>query len=239
MNSAEQAPACDLPHIRFFGMGDDADGLPALAEVGGKAINLCKLTRAKFPVPPGFVVTTAAYAGFVGREPASARGSPSLPRRSRRATRRRSTPVSAQIRALLADSPCHRSLAEEILPAYRRLRDAGGERVAVALLGHRRGPTRGEFRRATRHVPECPRRGSRCSRRCKPAGAASGRPGPLPTAPSKRPPRRAWPWPSSSSKWSWPTPRESCSRPTPSAAPATRSSSTRPGGWARPSWAAR
>jgi len=32
-----------------------------LAEVGGKAANLGELTRAGFPVPPGFCVTTAAY----------------------------------------------------------------------------------------------------------------------------------------------------------------------------------
>ncbi|MGH2479813.1 MAG: PEP/pyruvate-binding domain-containing protein, partial [Ktedonobacteraceae bacterium] len=33
-----------------------------LAEVGGKAANLGEMTRAGFPVPPGFCLTTAAYA---------------------------------------------------------------------------------------------------------------------------------------------------------------------------------
>ena len=33
-----------------------------LALVGGKAANLGELTNAKFPVPPGFCVTTPAYA---------------------------------------------------------------------------------------------------------------------------------------------------------------------------------
>jgi pyruvate,water dikinase len=36
-----------------------------LPEVGGKGANLGELTRAGFPVPPGFCVTTAAYRQFV------------------------------------------------------------------------------------------------------------------------------------------------------------------------------
>jgi pyruvate,water dikinase len=36
-----------------------------LLEVGGKGANLGELTRAGFPVPPGFCVTTAAYRDFV------------------------------------------------------------------------------------------------------------------------------------------------------------------------------
>ena len=36
-----------------------------LPEVGGKGANLGELTRAGFPVPPGFCVTTAAYRDFV------------------------------------------------------------------------------------------------------------------------------------------------------------------------------
>jgi pyruvate,water dikinase len=36
-----------------------------LREVGGKGANLGELTRAGFPVPPGFCVTTAAYREFV------------------------------------------------------------------------------------------------------------------------------------------------------------------------------
>ena len=40
----------------------DATRLP---DVGGKGANLGELTRAGFPVPPGFCVTTAAYRDFV------------------------------------------------------------------------------------------------------------------------------------------------------------------------------
>ncbi len=36
-----------------------------LAVVGGKGANLSHLTRAGFPVPPGFLITTAAYRAFV------------------------------------------------------------------------------------------------------------------------------------------------------------------------------
>ena len=36
-----------------------------LAEVGGKGVNLSRMSRAGFPVPPGFLITTAAYCAFV------------------------------------------------------------------------------------------------------------------------------------------------------------------------------
>lgn len=36
-----------------------------LAIVGGKGANLSRMTRAGFPVPPGFFVTTEAYRAFV------------------------------------------------------------------------------------------------------------------------------------------------------------------------------
>ncbi len=126
----------DSPHIRFFGVvapgapGRDAGGLPALAEVGGKAVNLCKLSRAEFPVPPGFVVTTRAYLGFIGA--GRARRTDRRARRVDRGSRRGDDRghLGTNPRAA-GQPPVHESLAEEILQAYRRLRDAGGERVAV------------------------------------------------------------------------------------------------------------
>src|SRR5690348_12106263 len=42
---------------------DSADA--TLAAVGGKGANLAKLVRAGFPVPGGFLITTAAYRAFV------------------------------------------------------------------------------------------------------------------------------------------------------------------------------
>ncbi|MBI3965607.1 MAG: phosphoenolpyruvate synthase [Chloroflexi bacterium] len=47
----------DLPYVLPFAALDRG----SLAEAGGKAANLGELTRAGFPVPPGFCVTTAAY----------------------------------------------------------------------------------------------------------------------------------------------------------------------------------
>src|SRR5262245_52916100 len=43
---------------------DEVNGT-RLSEVGGKGANLGEVTRAGFPVPPGFCVTTAAYRDFV------------------------------------------------------------------------------------------------------------------------------------------------------------------------------
>ena len=49
------------PYTLSFG---EVDGT-RLPEVGGKGANLGELTRAGFPVPAGFCVTTAAYREFV------------------------------------------------------------------------------------------------------------------------------------------------------------------------------
>ena len=46
-----------MQFIKHFPEIDDAD----LSRVGGKGLNLGKLTRAGFPVPNGFCVTTDAY----------------------------------------------------------------------------------------------------------------------------------------------------------------------------------
>ena len=40
-------------------------GRADIAVAGGKGANLGELTRAGLPVPPGFVLTTAAYRAFV------------------------------------------------------------------------------------------------------------------------------------------------------------------------------
>lgn len=43
----------------------DEIGRGDIAVAGGKGANLGELSRAGFPVPPGFVLTTAAYDAFV------------------------------------------------------------------------------------------------------------------------------------------------------------------------------
>src|SRR5262249_26669582 len=49
------------PYTLSFGAVDGT----RLPEVGGKGANLGELTRAGFPVPPGYCITTAAYRKFV------------------------------------------------------------------------------------------------------------------------------------------------------------------------------
>jgi pyruvate,water dikinase len=44
-------------------------GADSVALVGGKGANLGEMTRAGFPVPPGFCITTAAYREFVAASP--------------------------------------------------------------------------------------------------------------------------------------------------------------------------
>ena len=48
-------------------------GLTDVALVGGKGANLGELTAAGLPVPPGFVVTAAAYVGAISESGARAR----------------------------------------------------------------------------------------------------------------------------------------------------------------------
>src|SRR5262249_45552714 len=97
----------------------DGSGLP---RVGGKAANLGEMIRAGLPVPPGFCVTTRAYAqvaaavsidfdAFASRDPEA------LKRAAGRARE-----------ALLA-APIPAAVAREIAGAYGRL----GERVPVAV----------------------------------------------------------------------------------------------------------
>jgi len=110
--------------IRWFG----EIGLTDVALVGGKGANLGELTTARLPVPPGFVVTAAAYLEAVSKSGA----------RSRLA--RLLSGLNADDQASLADT--HKAargeimatsipaeMADAIANAYRRL----GDDVAVAV----------------------------------------------------------------------------------------------------------
>jgi pyruvate,water dikinase len=130
MNGSRRAPLPDLSCIRFFGLGDSASGLPTLAELGGKGINLCKLTAAQFPVPPGFVITTKAYTRFVEENRLGGRID-RLAADMNTGNVAANEAISKQIRALFVENPPPQSLKEEILTAYRFLRDTGEQRVAV------------------------------------------------------------------------------------------------------------
>jgi phosphohistidine swiveling domain-containing protein len=80
-----------------------------LPEAGGKGANLGELRRAGFPVPDGFVITTAAYA--LAAEAAGVTGE---------------NPASARVR--LAASPVPTGIADAVREAYRGL---GAPAVAV------------------------------------------------------------------------------------------------------------
>jgi phosphohistidine swiveling domain-containing protein len=80
-----------------------------LPEAGGKGANLGELRRAHFPVPDGFVITTAAYA--LAAEAAGVTGE---------------TPATARVR--LAASPMPAGIADAVREAYREL---GAPAVAV------------------------------------------------------------------------------------------------------------
>ena len=105
-----------------------------LANAGGKAMNLARLARAGLPVPPGFIVATAAYQAFVAANDllpfiastlASSAHSPLTVNHS-------PLPIdsaSAAIRAHFAAAPIPPGLADQILASYHALPTGSGLRV--------------------------------------------------------------------------------------------------------------
>jgi len=91
-----------------------------LARVGGKGANLAVLTRAGFVVPPGFLITTAAYQAFVEANNLAAQimalaraGAPDDPTTLDQ--------TSARIRGLFEQGRMPNDVAEPIVAAYRTL----------------------------------------------------------------------------------------------------------------------
>ena len=95
--------------------------------VGGKGANLGEMTKARIPVPPGFIVTAEAYFYFLERaglvdvvrhylEPLDVGDSKKLQE------------VATQIKEAIASAPMPAEIAEEIRKAYQKL---GGGLVAV------------------------------------------------------------------------------------------------------------
>ena len=151
-----------IPRPRVRGPGHDVHSWfdeirkDDIALAGGKGANLGELSRAGLPVPPGFVVTTAAYDAFVeangieGRDPRAA----SVPRAEDPAAFEE---VAEGIRALFPGGKFPRRWPKRYAPptkSERRRRDARRR----PLLGHRRGPGRGELRRPAGDLPERARR---------------------------------------------------------------------------------
>ena len=107
----------------------EAVGRADVALAGGKGANLGELMRAGIPVPPGFVVSAAAYRGFLraqGLEEAIAASREALADAERRG------PAAAALRKAIVEGPMSGALTESIVEAYAAL---GGGRVAVRSSG--------------------------------------------------------------------------------------------------------
>src|SRR3989440_7312148 len=97
--------------------------------VGGKAANLGEMTRSGLPVPPGFCVTTAAYALVA----ASAAIKPILAELATTAASdtARLAELASVVRAKLLAAPIPTGIADAIIKAYRTLGDGNAIPVAV------------------------------------------------------------------------------------------------------------
>lgn len=103
--------------------------LASLETAGGKGANLSRLSRAGFPVPDGFIITTAGYAAFTESNnlaPAIAAILAGLDANDPADLDR----ASERIRALFIAAPIPPDLADEVSAAYRERFGANG-RVAV------------------------------------------------------------------------------------------------------------
>ena len=98
---------------------NERDAAP-IALVGGKGANLARLVQAGFPVPDGFVITTAAYRAFLARNAIGLEGVP------------RSDADLERVRTRIADASIPHDLRAEILSAYDQL---GAPAVAVRSSG--------------------------------------------------------------------------------------------------------
>jgi pyruvate,water dikinase len=98
------------------------------ALVGGKGVNLSRLTRAGFPVPPGFTVTTDAYNEFVDNAGLREKIA-HLAAAIDYADAEKLDAQAAEIRGLIADTPLPDELAKGVAAAYAEL----GEDLFVAV----------------------------------------------------------------------------------------------------------
>jgi pyruvate,water dikinase len=100
--------------------------------VGGKGANLGEMTRAGYPVPPGFCVTTATYLDFIRRngleEVIASLGT--LAREGDKAALERG---AARLRTRIAGGELASSIREEIMAAYTQLLEAGAPEGQVAV----------------------------------------------------------------------------------------------------------
>jgi len=95
--------------------------------VGGKGANLGEMTRAKIPVPPGFIVTADAYFDFLKKSKLTAEINkllkPLNPDNSNQLHQ-----IAGQVKQLIIDTPIPPETAKEIKQAYNKM---GSGLVAV------------------------------------------------------------------------------------------------------------
>ncbi|MCO4254076.1 PEP/pyruvate-binding domain-containing protein [Pseudarthrobacter cellobiosi] len=109
-------------------LGDVGAGDIAMA--GGKAVGLGGLLQAGLPVPPGFVLDTAAYSHFVEANHLEARIQ-ELATLSPTAAPQDYADASERIQTLFTAGTMPADIAAELGAAYERLGDGGDAAVAV------------------------------------------------------------------------------------------------------------
>ncbi len=116
------------PYILRFQDGSRND----VAIAGGKGANLCELTRAGLPVPPGFVLTVSAYDAFVaagGLDPLIARRMATLDVDDPAALRA----TARTIQRLIRRTPLPAPVVAAIREAYQALPGTGALDALVAV----------------------------------------------------------------------------------------------------------
>src|SRR6478735_8277011 len=114
-----------MTYVMDLGDVDRSD----IAVAGGKGVGLGGLIRAGLPVPPGFVLNTAAYADFVAANHLEA-GIRELAALSPQAAPQDYEDASKRIRALFTGGSMPAVIATELGAAYGRL-GIGDTPVAV------------------------------------------------------------------------------------------------------------
>ncbi|MFC1892552.1 phosphoenolpyruvate synthase [Chloroflexota bacterium] len=102
-------------------------GKEDVARVGGKGANLGEMTNAGIPVPPGFIVTAAAYFDFLQKSKIADRIR-NLLEPLDTGDSRKLQQVAAEVKQLVMEAPMPPEIAREIKEAYIKM---GGGLVAV------------------------------------------------------------------------------------------------------------
>jgi pyruvate,water dikinase len=110
----------------------DEISLADVALVGGKGANLGELTRAKLPVPAGFVITSEAYLAAIERSGAREKLR-ALVAGANADDPARLAEAAEQCRAVIQTTPVPHDVADAIVEAYGKLGD--NVRVAVRSSG--------------------------------------------------------------------------------------------------------